>query len=393
MASNWPWVELRQVMRLDLNKVPVDPEIEYPMVGVYSFGRGLFMREPVSGNNTSYRFFYQLKADHVVMSQLFGWEGALALSSERFSGLFVSPQFPTFLCDEEKLDRNFLGWLIRQKTVWGDLGSRTKGMGDRRRTLNPEALLSTHIPLPPLDEQRRIVARIEELAERVEEAQALSTDSSAETQAFWQSTLQRIFNEHQNEAKTLDDCSTFITDGTHVTPNYVDFGIPFITVRNIAGRKLSFENLKYIDKEQHEIYCGRVKAEYGDVLYTKDGTLGVPCFVDTERDFSFFVSVAIIKPKHDLLDGRYLAYMLDAPQVHQQVITTKTGAVLQHIVIRAIKSINIPIPSLDEQQRILAYLDSVQARVGLLGQLQFETRKKLSALLPSILDRAFKGEL
>src|SRR5215216_5511529 len=116
MTNGWQTVELRQVLKLDLNKVPIDAGTEYPMVGVYSFGRGLFTKEPVSGNNTSYKFFYRLKAEHVVMSQLFGWEGALALSSEHFSGLYVSPQFPTFLCDEEKLDRNFLGWFMRQKS-------------------------------------------------------------------------------------------------------------------------------------------------------------------------------------------------------------------------------------------------------------------------------------
>jgi len=103
--------------------------------------------------------------------------------------------------------------------------------------------------------------------------------------------------------------------------------------------------------------------------------------------------VAIIKPKRDLLDGRYLTYILDAPQVHEQVMNTKTGAVLQHIVIRAIKAINIPIPPLDEQRRIVAYLDSVQARLASLRELQSATGEELDALLPSVLDKAFKGEL
>src|SRR6266498_4517701 len=106
MTNGWQTVQLRQVIKLDLTKVPIDADAEYPMVGVYSFGRGLFLREPVSGNKTSYKFFYELKAEHIVMSQLFGWEGALALSSDKFEGLFVSPQFPTFLCDPDQLDRS-----------------------------------------------------------------------------------------------------------------------------------------------------------------------------------------------------------------------------------------------------------------------------------------------
>src|SRR5438445_8524886 len=104
MSGLWQKIKLEQVMRLDLHKVRVDAAISYPMVGVLSFGRGLFDREPIENGKTSYRLFYRLKVEHIVMSQLFGWEGALALSSEKFAGKFLSPQFPTFLCNEKKLD-------------------------------------------------------------------------------------------------------------------------------------------------------------------------------------------------------------------------------------------------------------------------------------------------
>jgi type I restriction enzyme S subunit len=155
MRHKWPMVKLGEVLRLDLDRESVDPRNTYPMVGVLSFGRGLFDREAVVNGKTSYRYFYRLKADHVIMSQLFGWEGALALSDENFAGKFLSPQFPTFLCDDSRLDRSFLGWFMRRSAFWEDLGSRASGMGDRRRTLTPDALFRCAIPLPPLSEQRR----------------------------------------------------------------------------------------------------------------------------------------------------------------------------------------------------------------------------------------------
>jgi hypothetical protein len=162
------------------------------MVGVLSFGRGLFDREPIKNGKTSYKVFYRLKAEHVVMSQLFGWEGALALSSEQFAGKFVSPQFPTFLCDTKKLDREFLGWLMRRPMFWEDLGSRTSGMGDRRRTLNPEALFSCEIVLPPLEEQGRIVARIGEFTAKIQEARDLRKQAAEEAEALVVSTHLRL---------------------------------------------------------------------------------------------------------------------------------------------------------------------------------------------------------
>jgi len=166
-------IPLGELVRLDLDRVPIDPTVSYPMVGVLSFGRGLFEREPIENGATSYKHFNRLKPDHVVMSQLFGWEGALALSNSKFAGKYLSPQFPTFLVNPSKLDRSYLGWLMRRPSFWSDLGTRASGMGDRRRTLNPEAFFACKIPLPSLAEQRRIVKRIEELSTALSEARNL----------------------------------------------------------------------------------------------------------------------------------------------------------------------------------------------------------------------------
>lgn len=152
MSNSLRRLRLGEVLTIDLDRVSLDPAATYPMVGVLSFAKGVFNRKPIQNGETSYKCFYRLKPDHVVMSQLFGWEGALALSSTSFAGKFLSPQFPTFLCDAERLDRAFLGWLMRQPSFWEELGSRTTGMGDRRRTLNPRALFACEIPLPPLEE-------------------------------------------------------------------------------------------------------------------------------------------------------------------------------------------------------------------------------------------------
>src|SRR5581483_9186127 len=104
------------------------------------------------------------------------------------------PQFPTFLTDESRLDRKYLGWLMRRPAFWSDLGSRASGMGDRRRTLNPEAFFACTIPLWPLDEQRRIVARIEELALKVGEASAVRTESAKEHGALLEAIIRDRFD-------------------------------------------------------------------------------------------------------------------------------------------------------------------------------------------------------
>ncbi len=182
--SRWPIVKLGDVLKLDLHKKTIDTSESYEMAGVLSFGKGLFKRETIENGNTSYKYFLRLNADHIVMSQLFGWEGAIALSAPEFEGFFVSPQFPTFLCDESRIKRKFFGWVMKQPCFWDDLGSRTKGMGDRRRTLNPEALFVCQIPIPSLDEQQTIVTRLDAVAEKIQQVEAKLDEIEADADAL-----------------------------------------------------------------------------------------------------------------------------------------------------------------------------------------------------------------
>jgi type I restriction enzyme S subunit len=329
----------------------------------------------------------------LVISGINATKGAIAIYPETAQKpIAATIHYGAYIPNKERVDIQYLWWFLRSVTFRDIVQHHIPG--GIKTELKAKRLLSVPVTLPSLKEQQRILARIESLRVQVSDAKRLRKEASIEAKALWLSTLHKLFEQYSDSLGVLNDYSAFITDGTHVTPTYVDNGIPFVTVRNIANRKMSFSNIKYISREQHEIYCKRVKPEYGDVLYTKDGaTLGIPCFVDTDREFSFFVSVAIIKPKPDLLDGKFLAYFLDSPQVFEQVTRTKTGAVLPHIVIRAIKAIKLPVPPLDEQRRIVVYLDGLQAKVNALRELQSASGEELSTLMPSILDKAFKGEL
>ncbi len=114
--KNWNIVKLGEVLEQDKScAVTIKPDSTYEMVGVYSFGRGLFQKEKLLGMNTSYKFFYQLNRNHIVMSQLFGWEGALALIWEKFENKYVSSMFPTFLTNNEIAHREYIGHFLQKK--------------------------------------------------------------------------------------------------------------------------------------------------------------------------------------------------------------------------------------------------------------------------------------
>ena len=255
------------------------------------------------------------------------------------------------------------------------------------------------VPLPPIPEQRRIVARIEELAAKISEAGTLRQQAGEEAEALLGAQLGAEFAKLAKRlpVKPLGELTSHIVDGPHVTPTYLlagDTGIPFVTVKNMVSGKLDFGNINYISQYDHSLFSKRCRAEYGDVLYSKDGaTRGRPCFVDTDQEFSFFVSVALIKPLRDQLDGRYLVHLLNSNWIKDRMASKSRGDMIPHIVLREIRDFPVPLPPLSEQCCIVATLDVFQTQVDALKKLQIETAAELDALLPSVLDKAFSGKL
>lgn len=410
MGNNWPKVKLGEVLRLDLDRVPVDPAVSYPMVGVLSFGKGLFEREPIENGKTSYKIFYRLKAEHVVMSQLFGWEGALALSSAQFAGKFLSPQFPTFCCDTTKLDRKFLGWLMRRPSFWDDLGSRASGMGDRRRTLNPDALYACEILLPPLEDQRRIVARIEELAAKIEEARGLRKQAVEESESLVPAALSHIFDYERSDAlpkawrwmpfvALLSSKKNGMITGPFGTllqkADVLPEGTPILGISNVEANRFvpGFNDFVGSDKAD-ELANYRLEPE--DIVIARSGTVGRSCLIPEGLDPKPIMSTNLIRVrlnKQVFLPTLLCMLFNGSKLVEQHKDSECRGSSRAFFTQKILFRLEVPTPPIGEQPRIIAYLDNLQKNTDALKTTQAEASAELDALMPSILDKAFRGEL
>lgn len=173
MSKQWPKVRLAEVLEEHDSSVLVSELNEVNLAGVYSFARGLFKRGPISPGETSYKSYNRLVTDDLVISIPKAWEGALARVTPEFEGWFLSPVFPTFRANRNRLDPTFLDWFCKRKPVWAQLQVKSRGIGARRESVHPAQFLSLEIPLPPLAEQQRVVARIEGLAAQIHEARTL----------------------------------------------------------------------------------------------------------------------------------------------------------------------------------------------------------------------------
>jgi len=188
-----------------------------------------------------------------------------------------------------------------------------------------------------------------------------------------------------------------LTDGTHSTPKYTLDGIPFLSVKDMSSGKLSFVNTKFISPEEHFLLSQRCNPQKGDLLISKVGTTGIPLIIDTERDFSIFVSLALVKFFPDLLDSQFLIYLINSPLVQSQVKEETRGIGNKNWVLTAISNTLMVLPPLAEQHRIVAKIDELLPKVVEYGKAQ-EALDKLNEELPerlkkSILQEAIEGRL
>lgn len=150
--------------------------------------------------------------------------------------------------------------------------------------------------------------------------------------------------------KILKDLSTKITDGSHITPNYTDEGIPFLMVRNIGIFDINFEDVKFIDKKFDGILKG-CKPKENDILLSKVGTLGRVALVPKDKDFNIFVSLAVLKGIKDI-NIYYLTIFLLTRNAYLQYQRYAKGISQPDLHLEDIRKIKVPIPSESFQKEI-----------------------------------------
>ena len=175
-ASGWRLLALENVMVPAAEWVTVEPFDEYPNLGIYSFGRGVFHKPPIDGLSTSAKRLYRVRRGQFIYSRLFAFEGAYAYVPSAFDGHFVSNEFPVFDVDPDFATAEYIASVLRSPDHWGALAGSSKGLGLRRQRIKADALLQYEIWLPPVHEQDRIVAglrKVRQVEEGLERSVAL----------------------------------------------------------------------------------------------------------------------------------------------------------------------------------------------------------------------------
>ena len=164
--------------------------------------------------------------------------------------------------------------------------------GSTQKFISLGALRSFPLHVPPLEVQQEIVDELEGYQKIIDGCKQVVENykPTIDIDPSW-------------EMVELGDISTKITDGTHKTPKYTESGVPFLRVTDITK---SNDSKKFISKDEHLDLIKRCHPEKGDLLYSKNGTIGVAKLVDWDYEFSIFVSLCLIKPDDEKILSNYL---------------------------------------------------------------------------------------
>jgi len=357
------------------------------------WGNGVELRGKLTGAEMSGTRRFVAHSSQFIVSRIGAEKGAMGLVPSELEGAVVSNDFPLFDLDHTKILPVFLQWLARTRQFW-ELCSRASE-GTTRIRLQEDEFAKIEIPLPPLKEQQRIVARIEELLTQIREVQDLRQQSLEEGKALWLASLRSEFFSCRYEVISLEDACSAIIDNLHSNPRYADSGIPCVRSPDVGWGTINLETALRTDEAEYKRRTIRGEPKADDIALVREGGgTGKAGIVLAGQRFSLGQRVMMLRPDKQRVLPKFFLYQLLSPMIQEdQIGRLSKGSASPHLNIGAIRKFPFLFPPFREQHTIVNKLDSIKTKIDALEQLQAETAAELDALLPSILDRAFKGEL
>ena len=291
----------------------------------------------------------------------------------------------------ENISKDYFFYYLGSNEIKSRLASMASGAVVKN--LNKDIVKSLKIPLPPLEEQKKIAAILDAADALRQNDKALIAKYDELTQALFLDMFgDPVKNDKGWEKVFLKSICTKITDGTHFSPEPQENGFPYITAKHVKNHGLDFYSKPtYISEEAHNEIYKRCTPEYGDILYIKDGaTTGIACINTFDEPFSMLSSLALIKPNKNTLNSYYLCHWLNNPKIKSKLLSEfMSGAAIQRYTLTKINSFELCLPSIGLQNQFAERVAVIEEQKSIAQK----SLEKSEELFNSLLQKAFKGQL
>jgi type I restriction enzyme S subunit len=324
-----------------------------------------------------------VRANQFILSRIDARNGAAGIVPEELDGAVVSSDFPTFDPVPDRLLPSYLGWLSKTKGFVDACRRASEGTTNRVR-LKEDVFLRQLIPLPPTAEQRRIVGKVEHLARKLEEAIQNSTQSDSLSDGFLKSVYRSMIEKSPRmplaEVAKLERRPADITEeSVYPGVSVRSFGRGCFHNPPLYGAEVTWQKPHLV--REGDILVSNIKAWEGAIAVARpedDGRFG------SHRYLTF-------RPVDGVATPRFLVFHLLSEEGLYDVGMASPGSADRNRTLRSreMLAIQVPVPDYKAQVRFDALVD----RMDQLACARRRARREIEAILPSILDRAFRGEL
>ena len=306
---------------------------------------------------------YALHEGDLLIS-LTGNVGRVGILTEQFLPAALNQRVANIVVkDNRLLDKSFLFHLLNSDTFENKCIFSANGVA--QKNLSTDWLKEVEIPLPPIDEQRKIAA----VLDKISDLTAKRRRQLDKLDELVKSRFVEMFGNflgNQGEKTTLSDVCKIITDGTHQPPEFVPSGIPFLFVSNIVTNEITYDAEKFISEDTYNELIKRTPIELGDILLSTVGSYGHPAIVKSDKRFCFQRHIAYLKPKAELVDSVYLHSAILSDDVQRQIGENVKGIAQKTLNLSEIRKIKVQLPSMESQKRfaeMVTHIDKIKLQV------------------------------
>jgi type I restriction enzyme S subunit len=387
-------IRFAQLLTRSQERIGIEPEQKYQQITVRMWGKGVIERGIIQGSAIAAPSQFVARTGQFIMSRIDARNGACGMVPATLDGAVVTNDFPLFFVNTTEILPEFLACMSKTRRFVDLCIAASEGTTNRVR-LQEDRFLATEILLPPLGEQRRIVAQIEALAGRVAEAQRLRAEALAAIDVLIYAELVKMRSDMLNNFSSakLGDITTVTSGGTPARDNFLfwDNGhIPWIKTGELldnniynAEEHITVEGMNNSSAKLFPIDTVLI------ALYGQGQTRGRTARLMIEATTN--QACCAILPFPDRLHPRFTQYWLRS--LYYEMREKSHGGAQPNWNGKMIKNIEIALPPIPKQLHIIARLDELQHKVNELHTHQSATQAEIEALLPSILDKAFRGNL
>lgn len=409
VPSDWRLCKLGTVIERVGRPIQVEPSRSYVQIGIRSHGKGIFHKDPVNGVELGSKSVFWIEPDRLVLNIVFGWEQAVARTTDKEIGTIGSHRFPMYrpkVDDTETplVDIDYVLAYLLTKRGTEILQESSPGGAGRNKTLGQELFLSHFIPIPPLSEQRRMASILSAIDKVIIGKEKLLEAKKTRKRAL----MQKLLNPGTNgdmvvssiapstrgrraafqsspdwESCRISDCAEVRSGGTPATdtPRYWGGGIPWVTPSEISKAGKYLETTVTSISEEGLDNSSAELLPIGTVVMCSRATIGPRAILKvpmaTNQGFKNFVC-------KDNLDPEFWYYYLE--EVVPSFMSYASGNTFKEVSKTDVEKTVIRLPSLSEQRRIAAILSVADREIdGHVREIDAwkEKRKALSQLLLS----------